>query len=160
MWFIGGLGFCGSLLAFILSFIPPSQISVGSNAVWFSVLIIGALIVVIAPLLFIHLANPVGQTAIANSNHSIGKKLHRTHQLQARQMNRMKPLPVNNLIQIQTKKLTRFYVSAFLSIVKYNYSAGLTFHTNKAKTNDKIEAPIQKIETGKNHTSQHHRIQP
>ncbi len=49
MWFIGGLGFCGSLLAFILSFIPPSQISVGSNAVWFSVLIIGALIVVIAP---------------------------------------------------------------------------------------------------------------
>ena len=32
MWFIGGLGFCGSLLAFILSFIPPSQISVGSNA--------------------------------------------------------------------------------------------------------------------------------
>ena len=49
MWFIGGLGFCGSLLAFVLSFIPPSQISVGSNAVWFSVLIIGALIVVIAP---------------------------------------------------------------------------------------------------------------
>ena len=27
MWFIGGLGFCGSLLAFVLSFIPPSQIS-------------------------------------------------------------------------------------------------------------------------------------
>jgi len=27
MWFIGGLGFCGSLLAFILSFIPPSQIA-------------------------------------------------------------------------------------------------------------------------------------
>ena len=49
MWFIGGLGFCGSLLAFILSFIPPSQISVGSNAVWFSVLIIGAIIVVVAP---------------------------------------------------------------------------------------------------------------
>lgn len=49
MWFVGGLGFCGSLLAFILSFIPPSQISTGSNTVWFSVLIIGALIVVIAP---------------------------------------------------------------------------------------------------------------
>ena len=49
MWFIGGLGFCGSLLAFVLSFIPPSQISTGSNAVWFSVLIIGALVVVIAP---------------------------------------------------------------------------------------------------------------
>ena len=49
MWFIGGLGFLGSLLAFVLSFIPPSQISVGSNAVWFSVLIIGTLVVVIAP---------------------------------------------------------------------------------------------------------------
>ena len=49
MWLIGGLGFCGSLLAFILSFIPPSQISTGSNTVWFSVLIIGAIIVVVAP---------------------------------------------------------------------------------------------------------------
>ena len=49
MWFIGGLGFCGSLLAFILSFIPPSQISVGSNTVWFAVLIIGAIVVVVAP---------------------------------------------------------------------------------------------------------------
>ena len=49
MWFVSGLGFCGSLLAFILSFIPPSQISTGSNTVWFSVLIIGAIIVVVAP---------------------------------------------------------------------------------------------------------------
>ena len=39
---IGGLGFCGSLLAFVLSFIPPSQIAVGSNTVWFAVLIIAA----------------------------------------------------------------------------------------------------------------------
>ena len=37
MWLIGGLGFCGSLLAFVLSFIPPSQIAVGSNTVWFAV---------------------------------------------------------------------------------------------------------------------------
>ena len=49
MWLIGGLGFCGSLLAFILSFIPPSQISTGSNTVWFTVLIVGAIVVVIAP---------------------------------------------------------------------------------------------------------------
>jgi amino acid transporter len=27
MWIIAGLGFCGSLLAFVLSFIPPAQIS-------------------------------------------------------------------------------------------------------------------------------------
>ena len=44
MWLVGGLGFCGSLLAFVLSFIPPSQISTGSNTVWFSVLIILSLI--------------------------------------------------------------------------------------------------------------------
>ena len=55
MWILGGLGFCGSLLAFILSFIPPSQISVGSNKVWFLVLIIGAIIFVGIP--FIIYAN-------------------------------------------------------------------------------------------------------
>lgn len=49
MWFVGGLGFFGSLLAFVLSFIPPSQISTGSNTVWYAVLFIGTLVVVIAP---------------------------------------------------------------------------------------------------------------
>ena len=49
IWFVAGLGFCGSLLAFILSFIPPSQISTGNNTVWFSVLIIGCIVVVAAP---------------------------------------------------------------------------------------------------------------
>ena len=49
MWLIGGLGFCGSLLAFVLSFIPPRQIAVGSNTVWFAVLIIGCVVVVAAP---------------------------------------------------------------------------------------------------------------
>ena len=66
MWFIGGLGFCGSLLAFILTFIPPSQISTGNNTVWFSVLIIGALIVVIAP--FIIYASKKPSWVDPNSN--------------------------------------------------------------------------------------------
>ena len=51
LWIVAGLGFCGSLLAFILSFIPPGQIATGSNTVWFSVLIIGCLVVVVAPLI-------------------------------------------------------------------------------------------------------------
>ena len=38
-----------ALVVYTYEFIPPSQISTGSNTVWFSVLIIGALIVVIAP---------------------------------------------------------------------------------------------------------------
>ncbi|MEG1999055.1 MAG: amino acid permease, partial [Bacteroidales bacterium] len=49
MWFVAGLGFLGSLLAFSLSFIPPSQITTGSNVVWYAVLIVGCVIVVIAP---------------------------------------------------------------------------------------------------------------
>ena len=51
IWIISGLGFCGSLLAFVLSFIPPSQISTGSNAVWYSVLVIGCIVMVGIPLL-------------------------------------------------------------------------------------------------------------
>ena len=39
MWLIGGLGFLGSLLAFVLSFIPPSQISVGSPTTYVEILI-------------------------------------------------------------------------------------------------------------------------
>ena len=39
MWLIGGLGFLGSLLAFVLSFIPPGQISVGSPLLYVAILI-------------------------------------------------------------------------------------------------------------------------
>jgi glutamate:GABA antiporter len=49
IWIVGGVGFLGSLLAFVLSFIPPSQIQTGSNTVWFSVLIIGAIVLVSIP---------------------------------------------------------------------------------------------------------------
>jgi len=51
IWFVAGLGFLGSLLAFILSFIPPSQINTGSNTVWFAVLIIGCVVFVAIPLI-------------------------------------------------------------------------------------------------------------
>ena len=49
MWVIGGTGFLGSLLAFVLSFFPPSQINVGGNMVWFSVLFGGVALFVILP---------------------------------------------------------------------------------------------------------------
>ncbi|MEG1622554.1 MAG: amino acid permease [Alistipes sp.] len=58
MWLLGGVGFLGALLAFVLSFIPPGQISTGSNTVWFSVLIIGALAVVIAPFIIYAVRKP------------------------------------------------------------------------------------------------------
>ena len=51
LWIIAGIGFLGSLLAFILSFIPPAQIATGSTTVWYSVLIGGAIIVIVVPLI-------------------------------------------------------------------------------------------------------------
>jgi amino acid transporter len=66
MWIIGGLGFLGSLLAFILSFIPPGQIAVGSNAMWYSVLVIGCIVVVVAPLIIYAMRKPSWKDASTN----------------------------------------------------------------------------------------------
>ncbi|MBO5016168.1 MAG: amino acid permease [Bacteroidaceae bacterium] len=51
MWIMGGVGFGGSLLAFVLSFIPPGQIQTGSPAVWYSVLIAGCIVMILIPLI-------------------------------------------------------------------------------------------------------------
>ncbi|MGL4780280.1 MAG: putative glutamine/gamma-aminobutyrate antiporter GadC [Bacteroidales bacterium] len=58
MWFLAGLGFCGSLLAFVLSFIPPAQIPSGSPAVWYAVLFAGCIIVVGAPFVILAARKP------------------------------------------------------------------------------------------------------
>ena len=58
MWIIAGLGFCGSLLAFILSFIPPAQISTGSPKTWVTILVVGCLIVIIIPLIIYAMRKP------------------------------------------------------------------------------------------------------
>lgn len=53
MWLIGGVGFLGSLLAFIFSFLPTNSINMGSHAVWFSVLFGGVVIFVGLPFLIL-----------------------------------------------------------------------------------------------------------
>lgn len=58
MWFLAGLGFCGSLLAFVLSFIPPAQIPSGSPAVWYAVLFAGCILVVGAPFVILAARKP------------------------------------------------------------------------------------------------------
>ena len=58
MWIIAGVGFLGSLLAFVLSFIPPAQIATGSTTVWYAVLFGGAFIVVILPFIIYALRKP------------------------------------------------------------------------------------------------------
>jgi putative glutamate/gamma-aminobutyrate antiporter len=66
MWIISGLGFLGSLLAFILSFIPPGQIAVGSKAMWYAVLVIGCVVVVVIPLIIYALRKPSWKDASSN----------------------------------------------------------------------------------------------
>ncbi len=66
MWIIGGLGFLGSLLAFILSFIPPGQIAVGSKTMWYAVLVIGCVVVVVIPLIIYALRKPSWKDASSN----------------------------------------------------------------------------------------------
>lgn len=49
IWLVGGVGFLSSLIAFLLSFIKPSQMTNIELSTWLTVLIIGASIVVIIP---------------------------------------------------------------------------------------------------------------
>ena len=58
MWVLGVVGFAGSLLAFVLSFIPPGQIATGSNVVWYSVLIVGCIVMVVIPFIIYALRKP------------------------------------------------------------------------------------------------------
>ena len=58
MWFLASLGFCGAMLAFVLSFVPPSQIATGSKTVWYAVLIIGCLVVVMTPFVIYAMRKP------------------------------------------------------------------------------------------------------
>ena len=58
MWIIGTVGFAGSLLAFVLSFIPPGQIQTGSNAVWYTVLIVGCIVMVVIPYVIYAMRKP------------------------------------------------------------------------------------------------------
>ena len=58
MWIMGAVGFGGSFLAFVLSFIPPGQIDTGSSTVWYAVLIAGCVIMVVIPFIIYALRKP------------------------------------------------------------------------------------------------------
>lgn len=58
IWIVAGIGFLGALLAFVLSFIPPSQINTGSHTVWFTVLVLGCVIFVAIPLIIYAMRKP------------------------------------------------------------------------------------------------------
>jgi amino acid transporter len=58
MWIVGGVGLLSSLLALLFSFIPPSQIPVGSPAVYVGILIIGTIIFVGIPMVIYAMRRP------------------------------------------------------------------------------------------------------
>ncbi|HIF9066203.1 TPA: putative glutamine/gamma-aminobutyrate antiporter GadC [Photobacterium damselae] len=57
IWIIAGIGFCSSLLAFILSFIPPSQINTGSNFSYIMILIIATVCFISIPFIIFKYKN-------------------------------------------------------------------------------------------------------
>ncbi|MBR5886584.1 MAG: amino acid permease [Akkermansia sp.] len=67
MWVVAGLGLLSSLLAFGFSFIPPSQIPVGSPAVYVGILIVGMLVFVGIPLVIYAMRRPDWADSAARS---------------------------------------------------------------------------------------------
>ncbi len=68
MWVVGGLGLVGSVAAFLLSFVPPSQIPVGSPVVYVGILIVGALLFAGLPFLIYALRRPEWADAQARAS--------------------------------------------------------------------------------------------
>lgn len=64
MWLIAGAGFSGALIAFFLSFIPPSQIPVGNPVNYVLILISGAILFVAVPLVVYTLRKPSWQQVV------------------------------------------------------------------------------------------------
>ena len=68
MWIFAGIGLVGSMIAFVLSFVPPSQISVGSPTTYVAILIVGNIVFVAIPLIIYALRQPHWKTAEGGSD--------------------------------------------------------------------------------------------
>ncbi len=58
MYLVGGLGLAGSLLAFVLSFVPPGQIPVGSPGVYVGILLAGTFVFAGIPFIIYAMRRP------------------------------------------------------------------------------------------------------
>jgi glutamate:GABA antiporter len=58
IWIVAGVGFCGSLLALVVSFIPPSQIAIGNHATYVGILAVLTVVFVIIPFLIYRARKP------------------------------------------------------------------------------------------------------
>jgi len=62
MWIFGGVGLIGSLIAFVLSFVPPSQIAVGSPTAYIAFLLGGNVLFLAIPLVIYAIRKPYWRT--------------------------------------------------------------------------------------------------
>jgi putative glutamate/gamma-aminobutyrate antiporter len=67
MYIIAGVGFLGAVLAFVLSFFPPGQISVGSKTTWFLMLAVGNIVFIVLPFIIYALRKPSWKTATGDA---------------------------------------------------------------------------------------------
>ncbi|MGF1726075.1 putative glutamine/gamma-aminobutyrate antiporter GadC [Photobacterium nomapromontoriensis] len=63
LWLIAGIGLFGSILAFVLSFIPPSQISIGSPSTYIGILVIGTIAFTVIPFIIYACRKPSWTTS-------------------------------------------------------------------------------------------------
>ncbi len=64
IWIIAGVGFCGSLLAFVLSFVMPSMfVGEVSRALWWGVLVGGSIVIVVVPFIIFACRKPSWRSA-------------------------------------------------------------------------------------------------
>jgi len=68
MWIVAGAGFIGCMLAFVTSFVPPSQISVGSPTTYVLLLIGGNVLFVVLPLVIYAVRRPSWKTTSGTAN--------------------------------------------------------------------------------------------
>lgn len=72
MWIIAGVGFAGVVFAFIVGFFPPSQLPVGSPALYVGLVVAGAVIFTVLPLLIGTLKQASWRTASAPAIPAMG----------------------------------------------------------------------------------------
>lgn len=67
MFIFAGIGLLGAVLAYVLSFLPPSQISIGSKSTWFLLLGGGNVLFVALPFIIYALRKPSWKSASSNA---------------------------------------------------------------------------------------------
>ncbi len=81
MWLVGGLGLVGSLAAFLLSFVPPSQIPVGSPLVYVGILVVGTVLFAGIPFLIYAMRRPEWADAKARAEFEpFGWEVQKAHE--------------------------------------------------------------------------------